>query len=118
MVARTYLIVLNQCEEFMFRRGAVGSIIDLTIAALRLASRIGDWSVLEETTLSDHQCIAFSIQERSETVDKGKGDKERSPSYNTRRFSRDRLREHLEETRLIDELSWVRPATSLQDTVQ
>ena len=33
MVARNDLIVLNQGKEFTFRRGAGGSIIDLTIAA-------------------------------------------------------------------------------------
>ena len=57
MVARNELIVINQGKEFTFRRGAGVSIINLTIAAPRLASRIGDWSVLEEATLSDHRCI-------------------------------------------------------------
>ena len=51
MVARNKLIVLNQGGEYTFRRGAGGSIIDLTIAAPRLASRISDWSVLEVITL-------------------------------------------------------------------
>ena len=45
MVARNDLIVLNRGREFTFRRGAGGLIIDLTIAAPRLASRISDWSV-------------------------------------------------------------------------
>ena len=58
-------IVLNRGRDFTFRRGAGGSIIDLTIAAPRLASRIGDWCVLDVITLSDHQCIEFSIQKRS-----------------------------------------------------
>ena len=39
MAARNDLIVLNQGRDFTFRRGAGGSIIDLTFAAPRLASR-------------------------------------------------------------------------------
>ena len=42
MVARNDLIVLNRGRDCTFRRGAGGSIIDLTIAAPRLASTIGD----------------------------------------------------------------------------
>ena len=79
------------------------SIIDLTIAAPRLASRIGDWSILEETTLSDHGCIEFSLQKWRQAMDEGRGGKERSPSWNIRRLSRERLREQLKETRLLDE---------------
>ena len=81
-----------------------GGIIDLTIAARPLASRIGEWCVLEVITLSDHQYIEFSIQERSHPGHAEEGSKGRSPSWNTRRSSRDKLREHLEQTRLIDEL--------------
>ena len=40
------------------------------------------------------------------------------PSWNTKRLSKDRLREHLEETRLIDELGWARSAGSLEDTMR
>ena len=118
MVARNDLIVLNRGRDLTFRRGAGGSIIDLTIAAPRLASRIGDWCVLDVITLSDHQCIEFSIQERSHPVNTGRGGKVRSPSWNTKRLSKDKLREHLEETRLIDELGWARSDGSLEDTVR
>ena len=104
MVARNDLIVLNRGSDFTFRRGAGGSIIDLTIATPRLASRTGDWCVLEVITLSDHQCIEFGIQERSHPVNTGRGSKLRRPSWNTKRLSKDKFREHLEETRLIDEM--------------
>ena len=79
MVVRNYLIVLNRGRDFMFRRGAEGSIIDLTIAVPRLASRIDDWRVLEVITLSDHQCIEFSIEERNHPVNTGRCGKVRSP---------------------------------------
>ena len=93
-------------------------IIDLMIAAPRLASRIGIWCVLEVITLSDHRCIEFSIQERSHPVNVGRGSKVRIPSWNTKRLTKDELREHLEKTRLMDELDWVRSAGSLEDTVR
>ena len=118
MVTRNDLIVLNRGRDYTFRRGAVGSIIVLTIAASRLPSRIGDWCVFEVITLTDHQCIEFSIQERSHPVNAGLGGKGRSPSWKTKRLSKDKLREHLEETRLIDELGWAKSAETLEDTVR
>ena len=118
-VARNDLIVLNQGREFTFRRGAgVGSIIDLTFSAPRLASRIGDWCVLEVITLSDHRCIGFNIEERSHPVSAGRDGKGRSLSWNTRRLSRDKLRKYLEETRFIDELGWARSAGSFEDSMR
>ena len=90
MVARNDLIVLNQGKEFTFRRGVGGSIINQTIAAPRFASRIGDWSVLEETTLSDHRCIEFNLEQRRQAVDKGRGSEGRSPSWKTRRLCKER----------------------------
>ena len=48
----------------------------------------------------------------------GRGGKGRSPSWHTRRLSKDRLHEHLQETRLIDELGWAKSAASLEDTVR
>ena len=68
IIARNDLIVLNRGRDLTFRRGAGRSIIDLMIAAPRRPSRIGDWSVLEVITLSDHQCIKFSIHERRHPV--------------------------------------------------
>ena len=118
MVARNNLIVLNRGRDFTFRRGAGRSIFDLSIAAIRLASRIADWCVLEVITLSHQQCIEFSIRKRSHPVNTGRGGKVRSPSWNTKRLSKDKLREHLGETRLINELGWARSAGSLEDTVQ
>ena len=47
MVARYNLIVLKQGNDFTFRQAPWRSIIDLTIAAPLLTSRIGNWSVLE-----------------------------------------------------------------------
>ena len=65
MVARDDLIVLNQGGEFRFRREAGGgAIIDLSIAATHLASRITDWSVLEVRTLSDQRCIEFNLEQK------------------------------------------------------
>ena len=92
MVARNDLIVLNQGREFTFRRGAGGSIIDLTIAAPCLGSRISDWSVLEVITLSDHRCIELTLEQRCQAVDKGRGGEGRSPSWNTWKGAKAALR--------------------------
>ena len=118
MVAGNDLIVLNQGKEFTFRRGEAVSIIDLTIAAPGLVSRIAGWSVLEETTLSDHECIEFNLEQGRQAVDKDRGSEGRSPSWNAKRLCRERLKVHLETNRLIDELGWVEPARSLEDTAR
>ena len=117
MVARNDLIVLNQNKETRSGGGGV-NIINLTIAAPRLASRVGDWSVLKETTLSDYRCIEFNLEQQRQAVDKGRGNEERNPSWNTRPLCRERHRAHLETTRLIDELGCVEPAGSLEATVR
>ena len=51
-------------------------------------------------------------------LNRGRGGKARSPSLNTRRLSKDKLRENVEETRLIDEFGWARSDGSLEDTVR
>ena len=48
----------------------------------------------------------------------GRGGKVRSYSWNTKRLSKGKLREHLKETRLINELGCERSAGSLQDSVR
>ena len=51
-------------------------------------------------------------------MDKGRGGKERSASRNTKRLSRERLREYLQGTRLIDDLGWIGHAGSLVETIR
>ena len=68
--------------------------------------------------MSDHRCIEFSIQEGSHPVNAGRGGKVRSSSWSTKQLSQHKLHEHFEETKLIDELGWARPAGSLEDTVR
>ena len=72
-----------------------------------------DWPVLEEITLRDHRCIEFDLEQRCQEMDKGRGSEGRSHSWNPRGLCRERLRVHLETTRLIDELG-----ESLEDTVR
>ena len=48
----------------------------------------------------------------------GRGGKGRSPSWNTKRLSKHKFRENLEETRLIYQVGWASPAGSLEDTVR
>ena len=68
--------------------------------------------------MSDHQCIEFNLEQGRQAVYKGRGSEGRCPSCNARRLCRERLKIHLETTRLIDELGWVEPAGSLKDTVR
>ena len=103
-------MILRSYEEL---GGGGASIIDLMISLPSLSSIIGEWCPHEVITLSDHRCIEFSIQERSHLVNVGTGGKERSLSWNTKRLSQDKLREHLE-----DEVGWARSAGSLEDTVR
>ena len=90
MVARNDLIVLNQGKDFTFRRGTGWPIIDLKVAALRLASKIGEWCVLEVITSSAHRCIEFNLETQSP--------------------SRDDQAHY--------ELGWFGPAGTLEDTVR
>ena len=48
----------------------------------------------------------------------GRSGKVRSSSCNTKRLSKDKVHEHLEETRLLDELCWAKSAGSLEETVR
>ena len=118
MVARNDLTVLNTGREMTFRRGARRTIIDLMIVAARLALGICDWCEFEVTTLSNHQCIEFCILARSHPLNTGRGGKTWNPSWNTKRLSKDKLREYLEETRIVDGLCWAKSAGSLGDTMQ
>lgn len=61
MVDKTDQIVVNIGHEFTFGRSNTGSIIDLKIANAGIVTRIGDWDVLDEVTLSDYRYIEFSI---------------------------------------------------------
>ena len=83
MVASNDLIVSNQSKEFTLRRGAGGPISYLTIATPCLASKVGDWCVLEVITLSDHRCMELNLEQRCQAVDKDRGSEGRSPSWNT-----------------------------------
>ena len=51
-------------ETRLYRREILVGEIDLTIAAPHLASKIGGWCFLEVTTLSDHRCKEFSLEQR------------------------------------------------------
>ena len=84
----------------------------------RCATRIGDCCVLEVINFGDHQCLEFSIQERRQPVNTGRGGKVRSPCWHTKRLSKDKLRENLKEIRPIDKLDWAGSSGSLEDTVR
>lgn len=117
MVARNDLIVVNRGQEFTFRRGAVASILDLTIASPRLARRIRDWGVLDEVTLSDHQYIEFTVSEDGPKRGSSRSSGRKRPSWNIRRLDVERLKESLEAARLIDELGWTKQPQGMEQIV-
>ncbi|XP_043485346.1 uncharacterized protein LOC122513138 [Leptopilina heterotoma] len=113
MVSRSNLTIVNRGRTWTFRRGAIGSIIDLTIASSPLFRRINEWRVSEEYTASDHQYIEFSVS----VGDTGNGGRQEAPcrkrlSWNVKKIDKEKFVRSLEESRLIEELGWVqRPNT-------
>lgn len=72
-----------------FQAGSRGSVIDVTFASSALASRIHNWKVLDEITLSDHKYIAFHI-----TLDRAPI-RAASPRRNLRRLNRSTFEENI-----------------------
>lgn len=61
-MAQQQLIAINQSSILTFCRGEYESFLDLTLAAEEIASKIKNWKVLEEKSLSDHSIITFEIE--------------------------------------------------------
>ncbi|XP_060867251.1 uncharacterized protein LOC132951423 [Metopolophium dirhodum] len=55
------LIICNTGTTPTFQRASGSSVIDITLASPRVASRISNWSVLDTVTLSDHSYIQFTL---------------------------------------------------------
>jgi len=65
MIHALELFICNKRNAPTFQRGASTSIIDLTIASPETADRKQNWSVLDESTLSDHNYIEFIIKHQT-----------------------------------------------------
>ncbi|XP_051170483.1 uncharacterized protein LOC127287535 [Leptopilina boulardi] len=114
MVAANDLVVMNRGQQFTFSRGVSESIIDLTIASPRVARRIREWSVLDETTMSDHQYIEFIVSEKNLGGNNRLQGGSKKPSWNLRRLNIERLAESLAESRFIQELGWMTKPNTLE----
>lgn len=55
------LIVCNTGSVPTREKDGIQSFIDVTLASSGLRTRVSDWSVLREESLSDHNCIAFTL---------------------------------------------------------
>jgi hypothetical protein len=80
-IAQNNLIILNNninCPTFETSRGQ--SSIDLTLASLSLTTKISNWKVSEEDSLSDHKYILFSISTNTRKIEFRS-----TLKYNTRR---------------------------------
>ena len=115
-VARNDLTVMNNGQEHTFRRGDTGSIIDLTIASENLASKIENWRVLEEITLSDHQYITFDVKiQKSGQIRKRRN---RRKFWNVRKLDKAKLRDQLAETKIMDDFGWLKQNDNADQVVQ
>ncbi|XP_043469805.1 uncharacterized protein LOC122503366 [Leptopilina heterotoma] len=112
MVSANDLVVMNRGKELTFRRGASGSILDLTFATPHLARRIRNWKVLDQVTMSDHQYIEFSVSEENMGGYNCPQKDKKKPSWNLRRLDREKLVKSLAEARLIKRSSWQKEPTS------
>jgi len=68
MADRLGLSVLNIGSTPTFRRGASGTIPDVSFASENLSRRVTDWKVLETFNGSDHQYITFQIHDTSQST--------------------------------------------------
>lgn len=63
MTARMGLIIMNRGNVTTFRRpGCRGTIPDITLASESVASKVVNWTVLEDYTGSDHQYIMYGFE--------------------------------------------------------
>lgn len=60
--ASNNLYCANTGNKPTFQRGTSWSIIDLTFATEDISNGLHDWSVLDKVTLSDHNCIGFTVR--------------------------------------------------------
>lgn len=77
------LCCLNRGDAPTFERAGTTSHIDVTFASSNISHVCKEWKVLEHTTLSDHNCIEF-------TIDTGKPRSSDSKTFRGWRYPRDR----------------------------
>lgn len=63
-IATNDLVVNNKGSKPTFTHQNYGSILDLTLTTVKVASHIENWDVLEIESLSDHKYIMFDVQEK------------------------------------------------------
>ena len=85
------MVAMNNGQVYTFRRGNAGSIIDLIIASSSMASKIDEWRVLEEITLSNYQYIAVEIEVQKDNLD----------------------RNHLPKAKIMNDFGWSRKSKNM-----
>lgn len=91
MIAILGLTVFNIGDKLTFRRGAGGSIIDITFGATSFYNENMNWLVLEDITLSDHQYITFNIDDHL-NMNQGEVDLQK---WNVRKLDDKKLSEYI-----------------------
>lgn len=95
MIASLGLTVYNVGDKFTFRRGAGGSIIDITFGSTSLYNDNMNWMVLEDLTLSDHQYISFNVNDHPNTCMEDVN----LPRWNVRKLDKKKLSEYIMRTK-------------------
>ncbi len=61
LCAQFNLIILNNSSEPTFETDTRKGWIDLSIVSHRISSKVRNWRVMDEETMSDHRMISFNI---------------------------------------------------------
>lgn len=91
MIASLGLTIFNIGDKLTFRRGASGSIIDITFGATSFYNGNMNWLVLEDLTLSDHQYITFNIDNHHNITQ----DEVDLPKWNVRKLDEEKMSEYI-----------------------
>lgn len=85
MISSLGLIICNKGNSPTFQRGNSESIVDLTLALHGLSTRMTNWMVTDDTSLSDHNYITYTIKATTNSTYTN------TPKWNTRKVNRREL---------------------------
>lgn len=86
--------VVNSGNKATFLRRDYGSILDLTIATPNIKTRIINWRVEEQETLSDHNYITFEVLDKNSTKSRNI---QKVRGWNSRKINEQAMKHAIEE---------------------
>lgn len=103
-IASNDLVVSNRGNKPTFVHQNYGSILDLTLTTVAVASNINNWNILEMESLSDHKYIMFDVVNKIRT----NALKSQPQGWQVRKLDQQKLHEivdNLEDIESVGELS-------------